>query len=530
MTTTAPVPTAGTEPESLLTHRQVMLVFAGLMLGVLLASLDQTIVSTALPSILSDIGGGSHLSWVVTAYLLTSTASTPLYGKISDLYGRKSVFQTAIVVFLIGSALCGLSQNLPELVLFRGVQGLGAGGLISLALAIVGDVVSPRERGRYQGYFGAVFAVSSVGGPLIGGFLTDSLSWRWVFYVNLPIGLVAFLVTGTVLRLPYVRRNHTIDFTGSGLLIAGVSALLLVTVWGGQQYAWTSPTIIALAVTALLLLGLFILVEHRASEPILPLHLFGNDVFRISGLVVFLVGAALFGVIVYLPEYLQVTHNASATSSGLQLVPLMVGVLTASIGSGRLISRIGRYKRFVVAGTALLTIGLALMTQINVHTNRVVLSLFMVVVGLGIGCCMQNLTLAVQNSVDYRDLGTATAANTFFRSLGGAIGVAVLGAVFSAQLSAGIAKVAPAGARLSGSGFQVNRIQHLPEPLHGQVLDAFAHALDVAFIVAVGIAVVAFLGALLLREIRLGTRSGLESAAAAQRLEAASEMQPVEPI
>jgi EmrB/QacA subfamily drug resistance transporter len=520
-TTAAPAgaPTEGT----LLSHKQILVVFTGLMLGVLLASLDGTIVSTALPSILSDIGGGTHLSWVVTAYLLTSTASTPLYGKISDLYGRKSVFQFAIVSFLVGSALCGLSQNIGQLVAFRAVQGIGAGGLVSLALAIIGDIISPRDRGRYQGYFGAVFGISSVAGPLIGGFFTDSLSWRWVFYVNLPLGLIAFAVTGVVLRLPYARREAHIDYSGAAVLIGGVSTLLLATVWGGQEYAWSSATIIGLLVASVALLVIFILVERAAPEPILPPHLFKNPVFVVAGVVSFIIGAALFGVIVYIPEYLQVTHDSSATRSGLQTLPLMVGVLTSSIGTGRLISRIGRYKSFVVAGTFFTFIGLIFMATINAHTSLTVLSAYMLVVGLGLGACMQNLTLAVQNAVDYRDLGTATAAATFFRSLGGAVGVAVLGAVFTNRLTGGLDKLGTGGKQLNGSGFQVKVVQHLPEPLHGGVLHVFADALDKTFYLAVVLGALAFIGTLFLPELKLGERSGMESAEAARQAAAEEE-------
>ncbi|MHB8342573.1 MAG: MDR family MFS transporter, partial [Mycobacteriales bacterium] len=421
MTTTADrrLPSAedpAAPPPSSLTHRQILVIFSGLMLGMFLAALDQTIVATALPTIVGDLHGGNHLSWVVTAYLLTSTASTPLYGKISDLYGRKKIFQAAIIIFLIGSALSGASQNMTQLVAFRALQGLGAGGLLTLALAIIGDVVSPRERGRYQGYFGAVFGLSSVVGPLAGGFFTDNLSWRWVFYINLPIGLVALVVTSVVLNLPVSRRQNKIDYWGSLLVVGGVSALLLVSVWGGVQYSWTSPQILGLTVLSLVFLASFVVREHYASEPILPLRLFRNPVFTISNGATFLIGATLLGATIYIPLYLQTTRGASATASGLQLMPMVAGLVIASIVSGRLISRIGRYKIFPVVGTGVMTVGLFLLSLLGAHTSLVVMSLYMLVTGLGVGCVMQTLVLSIQNSVDYSDLGVATASTSFFRS------------------------------------------------------------------------------------------------------------------
>ncbi|HUO48174.1 MAG TPA: MDR family MFS transporter, partial [Acidimicrobiales bacterium] len=331
------------EPTTL-THRQILLVFSGLMLGVLLAALDQTIVSTALPSIVAHLHGFAQLSWVVSAYLLASTVTTPLYGKFSDLYGRKGVFQFAIVVFLVGSVLAGLSRNMDQLIAFRAVQGLGAGGLMALAMAIIGDIVSPRERGRYQGLFGAVFAFASVAGPLVGGVIVEHFSWRWVFYINIPIGIVALVVTSSVLRIPFRRHPHQIDYLGTALMIGGVSSLLLVTVWGGSQYAWASSTILSLVAVGVVLLLAFGWWETKAAEPLLPPRLFRNDIFSTASAMTFLIAMAMFGAIVYLPFYFQLVRGVTPTVSGLMLTPFMAGILIMSIGSGRLVSRTGRYR------------------------------------------------------------------------------------------------------------------------------------------------------------------------------------------
>lgn len=497
----APEPTAPTR----LSHRQIQVVFSGLMLGMLLAALDQTIVATALPKIVGDLGGLNHLSWVVTAYLLTSTASTPLYGKLSDLYGRKVLFQTAIVIFLVGSVLSGLSQNMAELVAFRAVQGMGAGGLMAMALAIIGDIVSPRERGRYQGYTGAVFALASVAGPLTGGFFVDHLSWRWVFYVNVPLGVLALMVTTAVLRLPFQRRSHAIDFTGSALLVAAVSSLLLVTVWGGNEYRWGSPQILGLALTGLVLVGLFVAQERRAAEPVLPLHLFSNDVFRVTSAVAFIVGMAMFGAIIFVPLYLQVVNGVTPTRSGLLLLPLVLGIMAASVGSGRAISRRGRYKAFPVAGTAIMTLGLFLLSRFDVDTPRLTQSAYMVVIGVGIGLVMQVLILAVQNAVPHSDLGTATSANSFFRSMGGAFGVAIFGSIFNSRLDTYIAKVLPPGSAFSASSLQggPETLRSLPPGTRMAVIESFARALHVAFLCAVPVAALGFVIVLWLRELPL---------------------------
>jgi EmrB/QacA subfamily drug resistance transporter len=485
----------------------IRVVFSGLILVMLLASLDQTIVATALPTIVGDLGGLKNLSWVVTAYLLAQTVVTPLYGKLGDLYGRKVVLQAGLVIFLAGSALCGLAQNLTELIAFRAIQGLGGGGLMVSAQAAIGDVVPPRDRGRYTGIFGAVFGVSSVAGPLLGGFFTDNLGWRWIFYVNLPLGVAAFVVLARTLPSLTTRVHHRIDYLGTGLLAAALSAIVLMCTLGGNQYAWGSPLIVGLGAIGALGLLAFGLAERRAAEPVLPLRLFRIGVFAVTSAVGLIIGFALFGSITYLPTFLQVVNGASATASGLQLLPLMGGLLLTSMASGQLISRTGRYKPFPIAGTGLMVVGLFLLSRMDAHTTAATASLFMFVLGAGLGLVMQVLVLAVQNAVDYGELGVATSAATLFRSIGGSVGTAVLGSIFASHLTHSLAAKLPAAAAARGlaGGAQVNpaALRALPAPIHQAYVAAFTDSLSLLFVVAAGIGAVAFVLTFFIRQVPL---------------------------
>jgi EmrB/QacA subfamily drug resistance transporter len=498
---------AQAEPTPAQAQRRVLVIFGGLMLALLISSLDQTIVSTALPTIVSDLGGLSQLSWVITGYLLASTVSTPLWGKLGDLYGRKPLFQASIVLFLAGSALCGLSQNMVELIVFRAVQGLGAGGLLVLAQAIIADVVPPRDRGRYQGLFGAVFGVTSVGGPLLGGFFVDTLSWRWIFYLNLPIGAAALLVIALALPAASEQRHHTIDYLGTVLLAVAATSLVMLTTLGGNVYPWASAPTYLLAIAGVVCIIGFVLAERRAAEPVMPLELFRNRVFIYACAIGFAVGFALFGATTYLPLFMQVVNGASPTVSGLRLLPMVLGLLLTSILSGQLISRLGRYKIFPIIGTALMTVGLFLLSRMNEQTSLLTESLSMLVLGLGLGLVFQVLVIAVQNAVDYRNLGAATSDATFFRSIGGSFGTAVFGAIFSNQLAGHLSSLAstlPPGVKLSAAE-GVASLRLLPPAVQAEVIHAYALSLSTVFLVAVPIAALAFVLSWLLPEVRLRT-------------------------
>ncbi|MGW5732316.1 MULTISPECIES: DHA2 family efflux MFS transporter permease subunit [Streptomyces] len=503
-----PEPGPAPGPPETHAHGGVLVSIGALLLGMLLAALDQTIVSTALPTIVSELGGMEHLSWVVTAYLLAATAATPLWGKLGDQYGRKKLFQLAIVIFLISSALCGMAQNMPQLIGFRALQGIGGGGLMVLSMAIVGDIVSPRERGKYQGLFGAVFGATSVLGPLLGGLFTEHLSWRWVFYVNLPIGVVALVVIAAALHIPVRSQKHVIDYLGTFLIAAVATCLVLVASLGGTTWAWGSPQIIALAVLGVVLAVVFVAIERRAAEPVIPMKLFRVRTFTLSAIISFVVGFAMFGAMTYLPTFLQVVQGVSPTMSGVHMLPMVIGMLISSTASGQIVSRTGRWKVFPVAGTGVTALGLLLLHQLDENSSTGEMSAYFFVFGFGLGLVMQVLVLIVQNAVPYGDLGVATSGATFFRSIGASFGVAIFGTIFANRLVTKLSDAVagqdlPPGVSADSLTADPRGIAELPPTLRPDVIHAYASSITDVFLYAAPVALIAFVLAWFLREDKL---------------------------
>jgi EmrB/QacA subfamily drug resistance transporter len=489
-------------------RRTVMIVLPGLLLAILLAMLDNLIVGTALPRIVGDLGGVAHLSWVVTAYILASTITTPFYGKLGDMYGRKKFFIAAIVIFLGGSALSGLSTSMAELITFRAIQGLGAGGLMVGAMATLGDIVAPRERGRYMSYMMVVMMLATIGGPLVGGVITTDFSWRWIFYINLPVGGAALVYLMVVLRVPANRVRHKVDYWGGVLLAVATTAVIMLATWGGTEYAWSSAQIIGLALLAVAATVAFCLVERKAAEPMLPLHVFKNRNFSVSMMLVFLTGLVMFGAMTFLPLYQQTVQGASPTVSGLMLTPMMLGVTITSVLAGQVMTRTGKYKMFPVMGGAIMGVAMYLLTQLGVHTTRLTSGLFYVVLGLGMGFLMQMVSVISQNSVAQKDMGVASSGRMFFQQIGGSLGVAAFGAVFARRLTESLASAASSGVHVSASGGQLDpaTVNSLPAPVKHDVFGAITYGIQGVFYWTLPAAILIFLLAWLIKEVPLRSR------------------------
>jgi EmrB/QacA subfamily drug resistance transporter len=492
-------------------HSEIMHMLSGTMLGMFLGAIDQTIVATALPAMAGELHGMEYMAWVVSAYLLTSTASTPIYGKLSDLYGRRPLFIAAIAIFFLGSVICGAAQTMSELIAGRAIQGLGGGGLISLAQTIIADLVPPRERARYQAYFSTVWTVSTLGGPVLGGFLVDVASWRWVFWINLPIAIAGFLVCNTALkRLPVQRRPRRIDYVGAILMVPAIVALLLITTWGGTEFAWTSPTILGLLALALILIGLLILQELRAEDPILPLRLFRNNVFVIGNALGFFMGAASVGAVIFLPLFLQVVIGATASNSGLLITPMMIGISIGAFATSQFVRRTGRYKFVPLVSFAIAAASFLLFIDVTRGTPAFLYASYMGALGLGLGPLGPMVGISVQNAVELRDLGTATSLTSFFRSMGGSFGVALMGAILFAGLTTSGATGLSASGLLHGGPAM---IALLPDAMRQLVVTSFAHSFRYVYLAGAAMCLLAFGLAIFMKELPLRSRQSVAASA-----------------